>query len=216
MTNMRFTESVLQPDPERRALILPVLDAALTTADPATAMHKVFVRDQEYLYIDDATYDLDSYEHVFIIGFGKAATPMAEAIVRILGDRVDSGLIVTKYGHGPEKGVSLGSIAVLETGHPMPDEAGWRAAQKVVDMVRQAGENDLVICLISGGGSALLTLPAEGVSLTDLRDMTNALLRCGASIHEINTIRKHLSQVKGGQLARWTAPATVVSLWCPM
>ena len=148
MTNLRFAESVLQPDPERRALILPVLDVALTAADPATAMHKAFVRYHEHLYIGDSTYDLDNYENIFVIGFGKAATPMAEATVQILGGRLDSGLIVTKYGHGPEKGVSLGPIAVLEAGHPMPDEAGRRAA-KGCSSVRQAGENDLVICLIS-------------------------------------------------------------------
>ena len=212
MTNIRFEGGVLQPDPERRALILPVLEAALAAADPAVAVQKSLVRDREHLHIGDATYDLDAYRHVYVVGFGKAVTPMAEATLQILDDRVHAGVVVTKVGHGPEESASLGPIAVLVAGHPVPDEAGRTATQKVVDLLQQAGEDDLVICLISGGGSALLTLPAEDVSLTDLQEITNALLRCGANIHEINTIRKHLSQVKGGQLARWAAPATIVSL----
>ena len=137
---------------------------------------------------------------------------MGEAALQILDGRVHAGVVVTKYGHGSKKNAFVKPIIVLEAGHPVPDEAGRAAAQKIIDLLQHAEENDLVICLISGGGSALLTLPAEGISLTDLQDMTNVLLRCGASIHELNTIRKHLSQVKGGQLARWAAPATIVSL----
>ena len=212
MTSIQFKDFVLRPDPERRARILPVLESALAAADPATAVRKTLLRNNEQLCIGGDTYDLDAYQHVYVVGFGKAATPMAEATLQIVGDRVTTGVIVTKYGHGPDVGASLGPITVLETGHPVPDEAGRVAAQAVVDLLQQAGEDDLVICLISGGGSALLTLPAEGVELADLQDMTTALLHCGANIQEVNTIRKHLSQVKGGQLAHWAAPATVVSL----
>lgn len=212
MTRIRFENSVLQPDPERRALILPVLAAALDAVDPAAAVHRAVRRRHNHFFVGEALYDLDAYQDVYVVGFGKAATPMVEAIVQILGDRVRGGVAVTKYGHGPEDGVTTGPVAVLEAGHPVPDEAGRAAAQQVGDILQRAGENDLVLCLISGGGSALLTLPAKGVTLADLQETTNALLRSGATIHEINTIRKHLSQVKGGQLARLVAPATVVSL----
>ena len=212
MTSIQFDKGVLKPDPKRRALILPVLEAALDAVDPAAAVQKHMVRDHDHLLIGDAVYDLAAYRYVYIVGFGKAATPMAEAALQILDGRVHAGVVVTKYGHGSKKNAFVKPIIVLEAGHPVPDEAGRAAAQKIIDLLQHAEENDLVICLISGGGSALLTLPAEGVSLTDLQDMTNVLLRCGASIHELNTIRKHLSQVKGGQLARWAAPATIVSL----
>lgn len=212
MPSSRFESSILQHDPERRVLILPVLDAALQAVDPAAAVQHTLIRQGNHLRVGERQYDLDAYRDVYVVGFGKAATPMIEATVQILGDRLQGGVAVTKYDHGPVVRAATGPVTVLESGHPVPDEAGRSAAHKLVGALRRAGENDLVICLISGGGSALLTLPADDVSLADLQAITDVLLRSGATVHEINTLRKHLSQVKGGQLARLAAPATVLSL----
>ncbi|MGC8880606.1 MAG: glycerate kinase type-2 family protein, partial [Anaerolineae bacterium] len=125
--------------------------------------------------------------------------------------RLTHGLVIVKRGYlghigGPK------AIEFVEAGHPVPDQAGMDAAQRIVELLQQTTARDLVICLISGGASALMTLPAPGISLEDVQVLTRALLACGATIHEINTIRKHISQLKGGQLARWAAPALVISL----
>jgi hydroxypyruvate reductase len=156
---------------------------------------------------------------VFIVGGGKAAVPMATAIADALADRLTAGSIVTKYGHatGTQHSASstqypVPSIQILEAGHPMPDENSVRGAQAVADLARQATERDLVICLLSGGGSALLTLPVPGLTLADLQALTDALLRSGATINELNSVRKHWSRVKGGRLTRLIAPATLVTL----
>jgi glycerate-2-kinase len=133
---------------------------------------------------------------------------MAAAIEQQLNSRLDSGLVVTRDGHGGK----LAKVDVVEAGHPIPDRAGLSAGQRVLDMLRKAGERDLVIALISGGGSALLPVPVDGVSLTDKQVVTTLLLRAGATIQEINAVRKHLSEVKGGNLAIAAAPATVLAL----
>ncbi len=157
--------------------------------------------------MDSREYDLERIRRVFVIGFGKASAAMAQAVEEVLGDRIERGTVTVKYGHT----APLQKIALHEAGHPLPDANSLSGTQKIFDLLSQAGSDDLVICLISGGGSALLELPVEGVSLDDLRATTDALLRSGATINELNALRKHLSQVKGGQLARRT-PAPVLSL----
>ncbi|MDZ7839341.1 MAG: glycerate kinase [Gammaproteobacteria bacterium] len=142
-----------------------------------------------------------------VVGAGKAAASMARAVEDHWDDPLD-GLVVTRYGHG----LPLESIEVIEAGHPMPDDAGRQAASRMLDLVSDLGADDLVLCLISGGGSALLSLPAAGISLDDKQATTRALLRCGANIREINCVRKHLSAIKGGRLAAACAPARVVTL----
>lgn len=159
----------------------------------------------------ERVYDLNAYERVLVVGAGKAGAPMAEAAAAVLGDRLSRGHIIVKYGHVGEAG-ALARVTVFEAGHPLPDAAGVRAAQQLADLLRGATERDLVICLLSGGGSALMPLPVASVSLADLQALTRTLLACGATINEINTLRKHLSQLAGGQLARLAAPATLVSL----
>jgi len=151
---------------------------------------------------------MDLPGRTFLVGMGKASVQMAKAAEDILGDRVEGGLVVTKYGHGGE----LRRIKVLEAGHPVPDEAGMRAAEEILSVARKTGQRGTLLCLISGGGSALLTLPAAGITLEDLMRTNELLLRSGANIQELNTVRKHLSRVKGGQLARLAAPARVLSL----
>ena len=151
-----------------------------------------------------------------VLGVGKAAAPMARALEDILGTRLSDGCIVVKYGHRQD----LRIITLLEAGHPVPDAEGVRAAQRIVDLAEQADRHCLVINLISGGGSALLPLPAVGhfgdrfypLSLADKQHTTSQLLACGAEIGEINCVRKHLSAVKGGRLVARLAPATSVNL----
>jgi glycerate 2-kinase len=145
-----------------------------------------------------------------VVGAGKAAAAMARAVDKHWPkDRPLSGLVVTRYGYGVGK---LERIEVVEASHPVPDEAGLRAAEEILAIVRRLGPDDLVLCLISGGGSSLLSLPAPGISLADKQAINRALLRSGAAIGEMNCVRKHLSAIKAGRLAAAAAPAQVVSL----
>jgi hydroxypyruvate reductase len=145
-----------------------------------------------------------------VVGAGKAAAAMARAVeTHWPAERPMSGLVVTRYGHGVGP---LNRIEVVEASHPVPDEAGQAAAGRILAMVGGLGPDDLVLCLISGGGSALLSLPAAGISLADKQAVNRALLRSGAGIHEMNCVRKHLSAIKGGRLAAAAAPARIVSL----
>ncbi len=145
---------------------------------------------------------------LIVVGAGKASSHMARAAERILGRRIDGGAVVTQTGYA----AACRRVEVLEASHPIPDEAGVRAARKIGEWVDGAGAEDLVICLISGGGSALLPAPAEGVTLRDKRATTDALLKAGAPIDSLNCVRKHLSRFKGGQLAARAAPARLLTL----
>lgn len=145
---------------------------------------------------------------VWVVGAGKASARMAEAAERVLGARIAGGWINTKYGHQAR----TRRIHLHECGHPVPDERGVQGAQAIATIADRAGPDDLLLCLISGGASALLPLPAPGVSLADMQRVTRELLACGAAIHEINCVRKHLSAIQGGRLAQRAAPARVVTL----
>ncbi len=133
-----------------------------------------------------------------VVGAGKAAASMAKAVEDHWPEQADlSGLVITRYGHG----LSTRRIRVVEAGHPVPDESGEAAAREILALVKSLGPDDLLLALVSGGGSSLLSLPADGVTMADLKGVTRELLRCGASIQEINTVRKHLSAIQGGRLA---------------
>jgi hydroxypyruvate reductase len=193
---------------ERRRQIVQVLQAALDAVDPAAAVRRFVRREGDRLIVDGQVYDLAAVERIYVVGAGKADAPMAQAIEALLGDRIADGAINVKYEHVlPTERISL-----TEAGHPIPDEAGVAGSRRIAELLAQAGERDLALCLISGGGSALMTLPVEGVTLDDMQALTDALLRAGANIVEINTIRKHLDQLKGGKLARLAAPAQVIAL----
>ncbi|HLX97297.1 MAG TPA: glycerate-2-kinase family protein, partial [Roseiarcus sp.] len=145
-----------------------------------------------------------------VVGAGKAAASMARAVeAHWPDDKPLAGLVVTRYGHGVGP---LRRIEVAEAAHPVPDAAGPMAARRILDLVKGLGPDDLVLCLISGGGSALLSLPAPGITLMDKQALNKALLRSGASIQEMNCVRKHLSAIKGGRLTLAAAPARIVSL----
>lgn len=165
------------------------------------------IRDNK-LIISSKALDLDIIENIYVIGAGKASAMMAEEVEKILGGRITEGHIIVKYGYS----CKLKNIKVTEAGHPVPDSNGFRATRAVMEMARKAGSGDLVICLISGGGSALLTDFPEGSSSEEMGRVNELLVNSGASISEINAVRKHLSAVKGGQLARTAYPAELVSL----
>jgi hydroxypyruvate reductase len=201
------------PDQERRRSdAYQLVEAALAAVDPSAAVARHLYREGESLVVGDRRYSLAGSRHISLIAAGKAAVPMAIAAAEALGPALDRGIVVTKYDHADRAGELPSSVCVIEAGHPVPDENSVRGAQAVADLARAAGEDDLVLFLISGGGSALLTLPVPGVDLAQLQAVTEHLLRCGATIDEINTVRKHFSQVKGGQLARLAAPAELVTL----
>jgi glycerate 2-kinase len=203
----RFLKPEVGAD-SRRGRVLEVLGAALDAVEPVEAIRRVMVCDGETLLIDGMPYDLVRYRRVLVIGGGKAAAPMAQAVEAILGERIAAGWVNVKAGYtAPTR-----RITVHEAGHPVPDAAGIAGTRAMVDLLRGTSVDDLVLCLISGGGSALMTLPVEGVTLEDMQALTGSLLRCGAPIQAINAVRKHLSQVKGGQLARRAHPAAVVAL----
>ena len=151
---------------------------------------------------------LKNFDRVSLVGGGKATAPMAKAVEEILGARLKNGMINVKYGFKEDLAVT----EITEAAHPLPDQNGLKGAKKILNFLEGAGKRDLVISLISGGGSALLPLPAGDIGLSEKQAITRDLLACGASIHEINTVRKHISLTKGGQMARAAFPATIVNL----
>jgi len=202
------------------ATITRILAAALDAVDLAAAVHRHLHRAGDVLRAGDQSYDLRAYQRVFVVGTGKAGAPMARAAADVLGDRLAGGVVVVKgYDDTPKLQIedsnlqsTICNLQFVEAGHPIPDERGVAGARQIAQLLEQATERDLIIALISGGGSALLTLPAEGISLAELQSLTGILLRCGANINEINTLRKHLDQVKGGGLAQLAHPASVITL----
>lgn len=188
---------------------ISIFKKALLASDPAQAVLRHVRLDGSVLMAGRKRYRLDQVRKVHVIGAGKASATMAQAVERLLGKRIAAGGVVSvKYGHAAR----LKRVEVNECGHPLPDESGLRGAKRIADIAASAEENDLVICLISGGASALLPLPVPSVSLEDKQQLTQSLLDCGANIHEMNCLRKHLSLVKGGQLARLAWPARVLTL----
>jgi glycerate 2-kinase len=176
---------------------LAIFRAALAAADPADAVTRHLKR-----------LDLSRYRDIYVIGAGKAGASMAQASERVLGRRIAAGFVNVKDGHTAK----LRRIQLHECGHPVPDARGVAGAERIAAIAESAERDDLVVCLISGGASALLPAPAPPITLEEKQTVTRLLLACGANIHEINAVRKHISRIKGGQLARLASPATVESL----
>ena len=166
--------------------------------EPSVAT-KALTREKNTLQVGSRSYDLDMFRNIYVVAFGEASVPMSRALEEILYDIPLKGVAITKYGLGSK----LEQIEVSEAAHPVPDENSLKAGQLVKEILAQAEKEDLVIFLISGGGSSLLTLPRKDVSFKELVKLHEALLSSGATIKEINTVRKHLSTVKGGGLAKW-------------
>jgi glycerate 2-kinase len=182
--------------------------AGIGSVLPDKLIKRVISIKGEMLVISDFSISLNLINRIFVIGAGKASGGMAKELERILGNRITGGHIIVKYGHG----IKLKYINISEAGHPVPDSNGLDGTQKILKILNKTKNNDLVICLLSGGGSALLTDLPEGATIEDLKMINNLLLNSGADIKEINTVRKHLSRVKGGQLARAACPAILVNL----
>lgn len=187
---------------------LSIFRASLAAADPAKAIARAVTLTGGVLKVGPVPYRLDQFDRIVVLGAGKASAAMAKALERILGSRISAGLINTKYGH-LEK---LKRIELNECGHPVPDQAGIDGARQIAALAESCSARDLVFCLISGGASALTPLPVPPITLEEKQAATKLLLASGATIHEINSVRKHISGIKGGQLARLAAPATVVAL----
>ncbi len=185
-----------------------IFRAALQAADPVAAVRRHLRLIGETLVAGRRQVSLRRFDRIWVVGAGKAAAAMASAVESLLGKRITGGLVNVKYGHTAR----LRRVEINECGHPLPDEAGVRGAARIAEIVGRAGSRDLILCLISGGASALLPLPAPPITLGQKQAVTQILLASGASISEINAVRKHLSAIKGGQLARLAWPATVISL----
>ena len=206
-------------DERLRQAALEIFRAGLDAVDPYLAVKRCLAREGDQLVVHpppahDARlavrHDLRAVRRVVVVGGGKATARMSQAVEELLGDRIDDGLIVVKHGHTAP--VPSRRVRVIEAAHPVPDGDGERGAREIVELVSDLGADDLVISLISGGGSALLPLPAVGVSLEHKQRLTAMLLGAGADIGQINAVRKHISAIKGGQLARAACPAAVVNL----
>jgi len=190
-----------------------IYTAAIEAVNPKSAIksHLKLKENELVLYQNNQIwkeFNLYNYKRIFVVGAGKATAPMALAVEEILGDKIEKGVISVKYGYTE----NLKKIEMVEASHPIPDLNSVVAASKIKELLEETKEDDLVISLISGGGSALLALPVEGVTLEEKGKVTNLLIKSGASIDEINSVRKHLSLVKGGGLAFTSAPATVLNL----
>jgi len=182
--------------------------AGVDSVIPGKLINEKMAIENDCLIIGTLHFSLKQINNIYVIGAGKASAMMAAAVERILGSRISDGYIVVKYRHS----CKLKYIKVTEAGHPFPDSNGYESAKSILKIANRVKQNDLVLCLISGGGSALLPDCPEGSSPEEMNIVNNLLINCGASIHEINTVRKHLSMIKGGQLARAFYPGTLVNL----
>ena len=190
-----------------------IFKASVEAVNPYHAVKRFVHVEGERLVVgteDQAKVELDlaGYDRVLLVGGGKATAPMARAMEELLGEKISKGLINVKYGFGAD----LGLTEIAEASHPLPDANGVTGTTKILDLLQNAGKGDLIFSLISGGGSALLVQPAGKVILSEIQALTQSLLECGASIDEINTVRKHISNSKGGQMARAAMPATTINL----
>jgi glycerate-2-kinase len=180
-----------------------IFRAALAAADPYRA-----VKGQSENIL--TAYREGGFKRIVAIGFGKASPLMASALEDTMGELIEAGIIITKYGHLGER--RLKKIQAFEAAHPVPDKNGLNATSEILEVLQSTDEDTLVVCLISGGGSALLEAPLEGITLAGVQEVTDALLHAGADIGELNAVRKHISGVKGGRLAQVAYPARVISL----
>ncbi len=191
-----------------RTVALKMIDAALEASNPYRATQELVRLDGPILHVGSHRYDLSRWRNIYVIGTGKATFPIARALEEVLGDRITQGLVVLKKGQTGR----LQRIKIVEASHPIPDANGLRGALKMLQLASSVQEGDIVFACITGGSSALLPLPVDSVSLAEKRKVNRLLLSCGASIFEINSVRKHLSKIKGGRLAQAVFPAELINL----
>ncbi len=206
-----FATATLQASPWG-AVVQDMLAAAIGAVEPGAAVRRHMRREGDTLLVGKQTYELHQYERVFLVAAGKASIAMALTAADVVGARLTRGVVLAKDSGSVSRPHMPSVITVQAAAHPIPDERGVAGARQIAAMLGQATRRDLVLVLLSGGGSALLTLPAPGIALEDMQHLTTLLLSCGATINEINSLRKHLDMVKGGGVARMAAPATIATL----
>jgi glycerate-2-kinase len=188
----------------RKESVAEIFYAALKAVDPHSLV-------ASHMDTFSSEFQKDEYNKFLVIGFGKAACRMAKAVEDSVNDFIHGGIAITKFGHCPLSHKPQ-KIQVIEAGHPVPDENGLKGAEKTIRLLKESDEKSLVLCLISGGGSALLISPFKGITLDDKKKITELLLKAGANIYDLNTVRKHISRVKGGRLAELAYPSRLISL----
>jgi glycerate-2-kinase len=187
--------------PKFTRILKTLIRSSLEAADPSQAMKRLITRKDHKLSVNSIPYDLSTYQRIVCIGAGKASGHMARTLEQILGKYLESGMVIVKDGYRAH----TQTVQIVEASHPLPGTRGVRATKQILNIVRALTKKELLIVLLSGGASSLLSAPAPGLTLNDKRRTTNLLLRVGATIHDINTVRKHLSAVKGGQLTKATS-----------
>lgn len=202
--------AIFDKDKMARKIALEILKGSMYSVNPRALVRSHVHKKNSILSVDNLTFDLGKIQRIFVVGGGKASGAMAEALEEVIEDKLTGGFINILRGTKSE--FKTRKILLNEAGHPIPNENGVSGSRKIIQLLSRLNENDIVFCLISGGGSALIPLPAADISLRDQQKLTNALLKSGATIGEINTVRKHLSKLKGGQLTKVAYPATVISL----
>ena len=207
--NKLISNGETENDRKARSLALDALEDALKASDPREIIKSKIMLEGENLLINGEIQHIASFKRILVVGAGKAVGNMAEELDRILGDRISGGIIMIP--RGLEK-LNLRRVETVETSHPFPDKKGVEGAQNIEKLVREAGIDDLIITLISGGGSSLLPLPAENISLEEKSKVSMDLMKAGSNINELNIVRKHLSGLKGGWMAKKAHPSTLFSL----
>jgi len=213
MTTIKNREQLIKnvkakPNQECRALALKALEDALNAVDPKQIIKSRISLENSTLKVNGHSFDLKNFKHVYVVGGGKASGSMAEALEQILGKYITNGIVNIPRGTKHKTSV----VKLHFASHPIPDESGVEGTRRMLEIAEKAGKDDLVICLISGGGSSLMPLPRGEISINDKKKITEALLKSGATINEINTVRKHISNFKGGWLAKKAYPATILNL----
>ncbi len=197
--------------PDLRSDLKTIYEGGLEAVNPSRVLQKKLHCSDEILFIDDKEYPLPTFRKIFIIGVGKASLAMSQTVLDIVGDRVDSGIVVTR--DLPKSFEPLPGIKIRQTGHPTPDARGVAASKELIELLEcEVSPEDLLILLISGGGSALLPAPVDAITLSEKQKLTASLIDCGANISEINIIRKHLSKLKGGRILEHTKQAQLLCL----
>ncbi|MDI6690414.1 MAG: glycerate kinase [Candidatus Bathyarchaeota archaeon] len=197
-----------QLNQKARELALKSLEFALNAVDPKQIIKSKVLLKSSILHVDKYRFNLKKFKNVYVVGGGKASGSMAEALEQVLGRLIKRGFVNVPYGSKHKTDL----IKLHEASHPIPDDSGVKGTRQMLEMAEIAEKDDLIICLISGGGSSLMPLPRGEITINDKREITDALLKCGATINAINTVRKHISDFKGGWLAKKAYPATILNL----
>ncbi|MGD8293313.1 MAG: glycerate kinase [Desulfobacterales bacterium] len=192
-----------------RAAALDIIEHALAQADPYRATRVLVRVDGNHLIVGNLRYNLKEHRRIFLLGGGKATYPIAKALEDLLDDRITDGVVICKYGQEGK----LSRARLYHASHPIPDKAGFEASRQAIALARQTRPNDIVFGCVTGGSSALMPFPVDGTTLEEKKEVNRLLLTCGANIYEINAVRKHLSQIKGGRLAQAVHPrASLINL----